>query len=69
MLLTHSLLNVIMSLSKGGEYILTKTVTLRLEEELHRDLKIKMAQEGKTIQEYIIALIKNDMRQSNQEEK
>ena len=42
---------------------MTKTVTLRLEEELHRELKIRMAQEGRTIQDYAVELIKRDMKQ------
>jgi predicted DNA binding CopG/RHH family protein len=43
-----------------------KTITLRLDDELHKELKIKMAQEGTTIQDYIVNFIKKDLEKSKQ---
>ena len=41
-----------------------KTVTLKFEEDFHKELKIKMAQDGTTIQEYVLALVKKDMERN-----
>lgn len=38
-----------------------KTVTLRMEDEFHKKLKLKMVNEEKTMQDYIIELIANDI--------
>ena len=38
-----------------------KTLTLRLTEEFHKELKIKCVQDGVDMTNYIISLIKNDM--------
>ena len=38
-----------------------KTVTLRLSDGLHKALKIKMANEGRKIQDYIVELLMRDM--------
>lgn len=39
-----------------------KSITLRLEDELHKQIKLKTVQEETTIQEYIVSLIKKDMK-------
>jgi len=48
---------------QSGEVVnlATRTITLRLDEELHRNLKVKMAQEDKKIQEYVAELIRKDI--------
>lgn len=38
-----------------------KTITIRIDEELHRKIKIKIANEGKTLKDYIVYLIKEDL--------
>jgi predicted DNA binding CopG/RHH family protein len=45
-----------------GVIIIVKTITLRLEEELHKELKLKTIQDGTTIQNYITELIKKDLK-------
>ena len=38
-----------------------KAITLRMSDELHRELKIKMAVDAKTMQNHIIELISKDL--------
>lgn len=38
-----------------------KTITIRIDEELHRKIKIKIANEGKTLKDYLVDLIKEDL--------
>lgn len=42
-----------------------KTVTIRLPEGLHRDLKIKIAQEGVTLQNHLLHLIQADLKKKS----
>ncbi|OPJ60467.1 CopG family transcriptional regulator [Clostridium chromiireducens] len=42
-----------------------KTITLRLEDEFHKKIKLKTVQEDTTIQDYIVNLIKNDLLEKN----
>lgn len=44
-----------------------KTLTIRLEDDLHKAIKIKAINEGKTIQKYLEALIKADLEKDQQE--
>lgn len=39
-----------------------KSITVRLTEDLHRELKVKVAQEGITLQDYIVKLIVTDLK-------
>ena len=48
-----------MSNKKGGYVI--KAITIRFSDKLHKALKIKLVQEGKSIQDYVIGLIKKDL--------
>lgn len=41
-----------------------KTLTIRMDEELHKQIKIKAIMEEKTIQDYILSLIKIDLSKS-----
>lgn len=41
-----------------------KTITLRVEEDLHREIKIKIAKEGILLKEYLIGLIEKDLSES-----
>lgn len=43
-------------------YIATKTLTLRIPEELHKAIKIKIAHEGISLKDYIIALVEKDLK-------
>lgn len=38
-----------------------KTITIRIDEELHKKIKIAIAQDGVTLKEYIINLINKDL--------
>lgn len=44
-----------------------KTVTVRLPDQLHKDLKIKMAQEEMTMQNHIITLLTQDLEKRKQD--
>ncbi|MFU7517653.1 toxin-antitoxin system HicB family antitoxin [Clostridium sp. HCS.1] len=39
-----------------------KTITIRIDEELHRKIKIKIAKEGITLKDYLVDLIKEDLK-------
>ena len=43
----------------------TRTITFRLDENLHRRLKIKMAEEDRRIQDYITELIRADFHRGD----
>ncbi|CAB1252290.1 protein of unknown function [Ruminococcaceae bacterium BL-6] len=58
--LTNSLLNVILITVKGGGII--KTVTLRLSDELHKQMKLLTVKKDVSIQDYITRLIKLDLQ-------
>ena len=56
----------------GGDYMDLKTITLRMPYDLHRNLKVKMAQEDKTMQNQILELIaeyleREESKQLNQD--
>ena len=38
-----------------------RTLAFRVDEDLHRTLKIKLASEGVTLKDYVIGLIKSDL--------
>ena len=38
-----------------------RTITVRMPDELHRKLKVRMAEEERTIQNHIINLVSNDL--------
>lgn len=38
-----------------------RTLAFRVDEELHRTLKIKLASEGVTLKDYVIGLIRSDL--------
>lgn len=38
-----------------------KTMTIRLDEELHKRIKLKAVKEGKTVKDYILNLVKKDL--------
>lgn len=39
-----------------------KTITIRIDEELHRKIKIKIANEGVKLKEYLVDLIEKDLK-------
>lgn len=39
-----------------------KTINIRLSEDLHRAIKMKVARDGTTITDYLIKLVKEDLR-------
>lgn len=38
-----------------------KTITIRIDEELHKSVKVKIAQEGISLKDYLINLICKDL--------
>lgn len=38
-----------------------KTITIRMDDELHKKLKLKMAHDEKTIQDHVVQLIEKDL--------
>lgn len=53
--------------SKGGRKI--KTLTLRLDDDFHKALKLKCIQDDTDMTAYILNLIKKDMKYQNQGKK
>lgn len=41
---------------------LEKTINFKIDEELYREIKIKIAKEGKTLKGYILELIEKDLK-------
>lgn len=41
-----------------------KNIAFQVEDDFHKEIKIKATQEGKTIKDYIIELIKADLEKS-----
>lgn len=58
-LLTFWHYSVIMSTWRGGSNI--KAITIRFSDKIHKAIKHKLVDENKSIQEYIISLVKNDL--------
>jgi predicted HicB family RNase H-like nuclease len=47
--------------SKGSEKMAEKTITIRIDEKLHRDIKIHIAKEQLALKDYIVGLIQKDL--------
>lgn len=47
----------------------TKTITLRMPYDLHKNLKVKMAQEDKTMQNQILELVRAYLNDSKSKDK
>ena len=41
-----------------------KAINFKVDEELYKQVKVKIALEGKTLKDYVIQLIKNDLEKS-----
>ena len=39
-----------------------KTISIRITEEFHKEIKIKIAKDGITLKDYILGLIKKDLK-------
>lgn len=46
--------------------IAQKTIAFRIDEELHAQIRIQAIKENKTLQEYVIQLLKKDLEQKAQ---
>ena len=46
---------------KGGGQVPEKTITIRVADDLHKEIKIKIAQQGISLKDYILKLIEQDM--------
>lgn len=38
-----------------------KTITIRIDEELHKDIKVHIAKKGMSLKDYLLELIKKDL--------
>lgn len=38
-----------------------KTITIRIDDELHKKIKVAIAQKGITLKDYIVQLVENDL--------
>lgn len=47
------------------EGIKIKNIAFQIDDEFHKKIKIQATEEGKTIKDYIIELIKKDLEQKN----
>lgn len=47
-------------LGYGGDWM--KNIFFKVEDELHKDIKIKATEEGKSIKEFILDLIKQELK-------
>ena len=39
-----------------------RTITIKVEENFYRDIKIRIAQEGMTLKDYVLDLIRKDLK-------
>lgn len=44
-----------------------KTITIRMDDELHKKLKLKMIHKEKTIQDHVIQLIEKDLEEEKED--
>lgn len=45
-----------------------KAITVKLSEELHKELKIRLVEEGRTFNDYLVSLIEADMKKASKKE-
>jgi predicted DNA binding CopG/RHH family protein len=45
----------------GGENVADKTITIRITEEQHREIKVEAAKRGLTVKDYILELVRKDL--------
>lgn len=45
----------------GGEAMAEKTITIRIDEELHKDIKVHIAKKGISLKDYLLELIEKDL--------
>lgn len=48
----------------GGEVMPDKTIAIRIDESVHRQIKIRLAEIGMTLKDYILTLVENDLKES-----
>lgn len=41
-----------------------KTIAIRIDESVHRQIKIRLAEIGMTLKDYILTLVENDLKES-----
>ena len=70
LLLTKRFFTAILQLVKErGERMAEKTITIRVDEELHKDVKMLIAKRGIKLKEYLLELIKDDLAKEAAKEK
>lgn len=60
-LLTFAVLQYI--LNAGGENVADKTITIRITEDQHREIKVEAAQRDLSVKDYILELVRRDLDQ------
>lgn len=61
--------NILTCYYRVKEVVTLKSLTVRVDDELHKQLKYKMIEEETTIQDYVMKLIKKDLEKSEKEKK
>ncbi len=54
--------------TKGVSNIKERTIALQIDEDFHKEIKIRLAESGKTLKGYIIDLIKADLYSNKKSE-
>lgn len=49
------------TINAGGEKMAEKTITIRIDDELHKDIKVNIAKKGISLKDYVVGLIKSDL--------
>lgn len=50
------------SCNKGGEIVSERNIAIRVNEELFRKIKCRLADNGMTLKDYIISLVEDDLK-------
>ena len=58
----HVIMHAIIQM--GGENLAEKTIAVRIDEKLYKEIKLRLAENGMTLKKYIITLIENDIEDS-----
>lgn len=60
---------ILQLVKKRGERMAEKTITIRVDEELHKAVKMLIAKRGIKLKEYLLKLIKDDLAKEAAKEK
>ena len=49
--------------NRGGDEVAERNIGFKVDEEFYKKIKIKIAQEGITLKDYVVKLIKHDLEE------